>query len=310
MTTIVVADHDDPDVLALCGRGAQESIVWLQLARAHTSYDVRWSVHDAVLESGSTKLSSSDIKSARRILFRRWRVAPPAGIVSVGDRETPESVVMEREWASTLDEVFGTWWSVNPAAFSRRPDHYPGKLSLMRLMSREVRVPPFVVATSFAATDAQSRVVTKLISTDQSFGTDQRTATIDADLAVLKARQPCPTLLQTRVDGSIELRLAYSFGSMAAVAQRQSGEHPVCDIRTASHVERWPFELTRALREEISRVAGATGLSCFTADVLVDALGDRWWLDVNPDGLFIAADCEEGTLLDCLQDGLSTGLDR
>jgi hypothetical protein len=76
------------------------------------------------------------------------------------------------------------------------------------------------------------------------------------------------------------------------------------DVRFASEVEREPVELL-GLAETATAVARALSLGVFTADVIVDRQGMQWWVDINPDGLHIAADDADGTLLSALIHGLA-----
>lgn len=153
--------------------------------------------------------------------------------------------------------------------------------------------------------------VSKAIGLDQAVTEGQRYATTRVELPrmdyLFRGRQPCPVLLQDAVEIAYELRIGYSFGECAAVEQRKiDSDCKLADIRYAS-VSRRAVPVSDDLAHLFSHFAAESGLNVYTADVLVAADGSNWLVDVNPDGLFIAADDSHGALMTAFTTGLLAG---
>lgn len=306
---VFLADHDDPDVDAATAvthsMGAR--VCWLKLGLSHDNYDLFVSGERAEVEGPDCTVSVDMVRSARRVVFRRWKVAPPFPIVEAAIEGDPERFA-EREWEAAFRIVLGMWWeSSTPSRWSRDPRPWPDKASHLRLAKNlGAAVPDYEVST--APRLRHVTTVSKAIGLDQAVIKGQRYATTLVELPkmdyLFRGRQPCPVLLQDAVDVAHELRIGYSFGECAAVEQRKTDpDNKIADIRYAA-VSRRAVPVPDDLAHLFSQFAVHAGLNVYTADVLVTAEGSNWLVDINPDGLFIAADDSRNTLATAFMDGL------
>lgn len=307
MSTLIIADHDDPDVVAMEERGFR--FRWLRLGLDSGQYDYRLRPSGAAISVLGEEFTSDDVARATRILYRRWRVSPPVTPVNIESSSDPcVRRMVEREWEAALEACFNHWFRINPSAFSRLPGPYPNKLTHLMEVAGLVQVPEW----SVASTHGERRMgpcVTKVLSTDQSAPDGGHTSTVAINPQLIQGRQPCPVLIQRRICVEHEVRLGYVFGSVGAVAQRpvDPANAPI-DIRFATEVSRMRMEASEVLERAARRVAAQTRLKVFTADVLLSTEGKAWWVDINPDGLFIAADDESETLSTTFRTGLFASL--
>jgi hypothetical protein len=301
VTCLVIADWDDPDVLALRNGGVE--MLWLALGRPAEHYELFFDGREGRIGDGVVIVDSALARRADRVVYRRWQVSPPSVPVSVSTFEDPAvRAFAEREWSAALEVLLHSWYQAAPEKWSRSPLLHANKQVLLYQLDQVVPVPAFTIGNATVAPAWQC--VSKTIATDQHFGTGLHASTIRVQPEDFNgSRQACPTLVQTMVEPDVELRISFSFGHVAAVTQRPASGSPV-DVRFASEVEREPVELL-GLAETATAVARALSLGVFTADVIVDRQGMQWWVDINPDGLHIAADDADGTLLSALIHGLA-----
>lgn len=304
MTTIseslVIGDHDDPDIQGL--RAAEENLRHFPLALPAEHYRLTGSIGGTWrLTAGRNVLSSEDFADAATVLFRRWRSSPPVPTASVDTiSDAAHRDFAERQWESTILGLLHTEYAKNPHVWSRDPLHVDNKVVTLALAARCVRVP--ATALGCYAPPVDRPQVWKPIDVDQSCGSG-RASTIAVVGDDLDVRQPCPGFYQEAIESAFEIRVGFAFGVVVLIAQYPlgCGDLPV-DRRYADH-RREQISIPE-LAEEAAVVARALGLKVFTADVLVDITGVAWWCDINPDGLFCAADSADGDLLGALHQGL------
>lgn len=305
VSTIIFADHDDPDIKYIAGERRKQGWLWLPLGLRTADYDIAVSSQSSWIRCGQLHISDAEIDNAARIVFRRWKVSPPTPAVRL-DSDDAIGQFMLREWSSAIETLMARWYRRDHLKWSRRPTDDNPKHDLLTQISSIVSVPEFVISTT--PTPVAAQMVSKTISTNQHFDERTRASTIIVEggtrSPLFKYRQPCPTLVQHRIDAETEIRLSFSFGSIAAVAQRNQNGQPV-DSRFATQFQRSSLPAHDVLSAQARAVAETLGLQVYTADVLVDRAGQHWWIDVNPDGLHIAADSTSGGLTSNLRTGIS-----
>ncbi|MGW6426688.1 hypothetical protein ACWF82_28790 [Nocardia sp. NPDC055053] len=174
------------------------------------------------------------------------------------------------------------------------------KVATLAAISSHVRVPATWVTERQPV--VARRQVWKPIDVDQSCD-GGRASTMEVT-DERHGAQPCPGFYQDLIESCCEVRVGYAFGHVSLVAQ-----HPVdpavatIDRRYVDH-RRERIQDTGISADAVA-VATVLGVNVFTADVLVDRDGITWWCDVNPDGLFCAADTEGGDLLAALAAALA-----
>lgn len=309
-SVVVIADYDDPDVLELTSICDGAHLCWLRLGLSERHYTLRASsVDGAVISCDETSISDDEILSASAILFRRWKVSPPVPMI-VADVAGDENRFAEREWTASLCYVLSRWYSMsNNGTWSRNPSFDANKLTLLdHADAVGFCVPSWVIDVEHSR--PSDGVVSKAIGTDQAVRPGARVPTTLIELPrmayLFSRRQPCPTLLQSYIACSAEIRLAFAYGAMAAVKQTRielDDGGRMADIRYVP-VRRSAVDIDDELRGLIAALAAKTAMNAFTADLLIDTSGTRWLVDINPDGLFIAADNDEGSLRQSLVTGL------
>ena len=304
---VFIADLDDPDVIDVAAGlellGAEYR--WLKLAMDHTEYRISVSSESCDFEAGGVALTSEEIRSARVVVFRRWRSSPPAPIVRAQLMSDP-SHFAEREWDTAVGTVLQSWYGAGGATWSRPALEPPTKLMQLRKCEwAGLPVPPYRVSNVPRLFEAD--LVTKALSVDQSVG-DGRFVTrsvVDDGLERMFANtQPCPVLLQKLVSVRLELRVLYSFGCVAAVAQKREDGSGGVDIRLANVVRR-PWTVDDEIRSMMQTIARVLALNLFSVDILIDTAGRYWLIDINHDGLVGPVDDESRTLRSALLEGIS-----
>ena len=310
---VIVADYDDPDAdnltRDLVSRGFE--VRWLQLGLSYQAYDVTIDRSRAEICGEGCLITSDVMESAKTIVVRRWKVAPPFPIVVADLPGDPESFA-EREWEATFRVLFSRWRDVsNPALWSRDPFLLADKIHLLRAAELAGALVPSSQIVSRASASARD-LVSKAIGPNQAVTKGHRYATTlvrrpEMDY-LFEGVQPCPVLLQDKIEVEREIRVAYSFGRCgASMQQRVDGPWDPVDIRYAQ-VERMSVPLPEGLEEVLHSFAASTGLQLFTADVLLDGEERTWLFDINPDGLFIAADDDQRSLTSVLVNGIVANL--
>lgn len=306
--TIFIAEHDDPDVDAATIALKQSGIAvhWLKLGLDQSNYDLEISGDRTLIRCDGCEISTELVNVATRIVYRRWKVAPPFPIVTaeiLGDVEN----FAAREWAAAFKIALQTWYTSSDfSVWSRNPIIETEKVSYLQLATvLGLLVPDFAISTRHRQVDWP--LVSKGVGVDQAVVKGSRYATtrvVPEMHYLFDSRQPCPTLLQREIVVARELRVGYSFGFVAAVEQRRVAEDSPVDIRYAE-VSRTAVEPDPSVIGEIRRFAKGSNLNVFSIDVLQDQDGLLWFVDVNPDGLFVAVDDERRTLTNTFVRGLN-----
>lgn len=313
MEAVILADHDDPDVESILDQvqSVGGTVHWIKLGRPHDEYDVIIDSDRAQIRWGDCLVDLEVIKRSGVVVFRRWKVAPPFPIVEAEIPGDPQRFA-EREWEATFRVLFARWLEVSDLSrWSRDPFSIADKTQFLRVAeSAGAVVPPFRIASQPDPDD--SECVSKAIGADQAVIKGQRYATtriVRPEMDYLfRGRQPCPVLLQREIKVDKEIRVAYSFGQCGAVLQqRQDCGGDSVDIRY-SQVHRLGTPVPEGLMSVFRQFAARSGINLFTADVLLDAANIPWLVDLNPDGLFIAADDEQMTLTSVLTGGIAARL--
>jgi hypothetical protein len=275
----------------------------LLLGLATNEYQLSFDGANSSLGARGSVLDDRTIGEARKVVFRRWKVSPPTSIVAAaGDSAT--DIFLVREWEDSIDLLLSRWFSLDPMKWSRDPLMHSNKQVLLSQVADLVPIPSFELSTS--PSRRLVAAVTKPVNTNQHFKEGLRASTIavSSQSTIFDRVQACPTLLQDRIDIAHELRLSYSFGEVATVEQRFPPDAPV-DHRYALDCSR-VAGVTSAETERAARsISTRLGLRVFTADILVDSSGDHWWVDINPDGLHLAADSLEEHLVGSFARGLN-----
>lgn len=300
MRILFVADSDDPDVLALTTVLPPEDWRWLSCGGPPERLTV--SVDSTTAQIGVEDVSVDDawVDSVERVVYRRWRTSPPRSLFGA-DLDDPTAVFVAREWTSAFEMVLDRWYRRAPQIWSRRPSEAVSKQVLLDEMRGLLPIPPTTIRN--LAIHEAGRAVLKPISNNQNFVADQRVSTIEADPASLGQPVNYPRLVQPLLEPKFEIRLSYSYAAVDGVAQRSAPSSPV-DRRYATQFERSRHVVPETMRDEADAVAAQLNLRAFTADILVTEDDAWWWLDINPDGLHVAADDANRTLFHNLLRGL------
>ncbi|MFC9872656.1 hypothetical protein [Nocardia salmonicida] len=301
-TVVVLADFDDPDVARLTELDGH--LCHIPLALPSEDYNLAGDlIHGWQLSVGPHVLTSDHLSTASNVVFRRWRGSPPSPIVTVTSlTDLDHRRFAERQWNAALLGLLHSEYLKRPQRWSRDPLAADNKIATLTALADHVRVP--ATSTSSRKPQVAQRQVWKPIDIDQSCGPG-RASTIEVT-GDLDVRQPCPGFYQDVIDSSYEVRVGFVFGEITLIAQ-----YPTETIGT--HIDRRYIDHHRTalsdarLAESAVVVSRELRLNVFTADVLVDGEGVAWWCDVNPDGLFCAADTEHGDLVRTLTAALHSG---
>lgn len=290
-SSMCIVEHDDPDMDRLRDTiSAKVLRLGLPSDRYSLTYrsSCQWEIGD-----GESTITRQDIESAPFVWYRRWKTSPPASVVSAPAGSAPDAAAfIERQWETTLMTLLQISYETTASKWSRAPLRRDNKIHTNELLESLGLLPETHIGLTPPRDDVEW--VWKPLDSDQSVG-DGRAATIAVTTADYNVQQPCPGFYQRRVVYESELRVAYVFGEVAAVSQQPELETELVDKRYVDMIRR-PFR-SRELTEQAIRISRKTHLNMFTADVLVDGTGSFWWLDVNQDGLFCAADSPDGHLL-------------
>ena len=296
---ICIVEYDDPDMDVL--REHIEAKV-LRLGLPSDQYSLtagssrQWEISD-----GESSITFDDIERAAFIWYRRWKISPPAPAAAAPRDLGPDAgAFIERQWETTLAALLQAGYTANATKWSRAPHRRDNKILTNDLLNLLGLLPETRIALTPPLGD--SEWVWKPLDADQSVG-EGRAAVIAVTSADQNVKQPCPGFYQRRVEYETELRVAYVFGEVAAVSQQPERDIELIDKRYVDMI-RAPFD-SRDLTKQARRVANAADLNMFTADVLLDSDGRFWWIDVNQDGLFCAADSPDGHLLSAVRNQFS-----
>lgn len=288
---IFIVDYDDPDLDRL---GKTIPFRVLRLGLPSDCYSLKYcSSRQWEIGDGESTIRCQDLDSAPFIWYRRWRTSPPAPAVAAPTGLGSDAATfIERQWETTVVTLLQTSYETSASRWSRAPFSRDNKILTNEILASLGLLPE----THIALTPPDDAVnwVWKPLASDQSVG-DGRAATIAVTAADQNVRQPCPGFYQRRVAYETELRVGYVFGTISAVSQQPDCEVDIVDKRYVD-MHRKPFH-SRQLTQQALRIARETQLNMFTADVLVERDGTFWWIDINQDGLFCAADSPEGHLL-------------
>lgn len=299
---LLIVDYDDPD-LRIIRETASVDII--ELGRPSSDYEFSWVLGDSwLLQTPTGDLSPVELAKASTVFYRRWRSSPPAPIVRADADASPEEArFIERQWEGTLAPLLACEHDARSAKWSLSPLHHDLKIQTLELL-RGMGLAPRTQVGLIAPLEGDW--VWKPIHVDQSVG-EERAAAISVSQRDRGIRQPCPGFYQERVDVVAELRVGYSFGVIGVVSQNPLVETDMVDKRYVD-MARKPLR-NSLVEDQCRKVARALELNVFTADVLCDREGRWWWCDINPDGLFTAADSADGHLVNCLVTGLTTYFD-
>lgn len=299
---LLLVDHDDPDLHAI---RAIASVDIIELGLPNSDYEFSWVLgHSWLFQTPTGDLTPVELARASTVFYRRWRSSPPAPIVRADVGASPEEArFIERQWEGTLAPLLAREHDARSARWSLSPLRHDLKIETLELLGGMGLAPRTEVG--LVAPDGGDWVW-KPIHVDQSFG-EERAAAISVSERDRGIRQPCPGFYQEKVDVVTELRVGYSFGVVGIVSQRPVVETDMVDKRYVD-MAREPFR-NSTVEDQCRRVARALKLNVFTADVLCDRVGRWWWCDINPDGLFSAADSANGHLVECLATGLANYFD-
>lgn len=296
---ICIVEHDDPDMELLSGH-IEATVLRLGLPSERYSLEYRSHCHWAIGD-GESQITSSDVENAPFIWYRRWRVSPPRPATTATTKLGPDAgVFIERQWETTMRTLFQAGHAANEAKWSRAPQRLDNKIHTNDVLDALGLLPETHVA--LIPPPGGAEWVWKPIDVDQSVG-GSRAAAITVATADQTMKQPCPGFYQRAVAYETELRVAYVFGEVAAVSQQPQKEIEFIDKRYVDMI-RTAFN-SDELTMQTKRVGQATGLNMFTADVLLDSDNRLWWIDINQDGLFCAADSPDGHLLSTVRQQFS-----
>ncbi|WP_256821569.1 hypothetical protein [Dietzia sp. Die43] len=307
VTTFIFADYDDPDLPAMT---AVPGSVHFPLSLLHDAYSIHATPVGWSISCDQGRVTDSDLRDCSAVVYRRWRSSPPAPMVRA-DAETDASVraFIERQWNSTIVGLLSLAYDSDPAKWSRDPMAVDNKLRTLWQIRDLVPTIETVIGTSTPLLDtaevAEDRIW-KPIDADQSVAGGRATTVIAPPLHA-DLREPCPAFYQRRIQSVAEIRVGYSFGTVASVWQEPiDAPESVVDLRYVDMARKpYPHPLIEQQAHEIARVLHH---EVYTADILVDDSGQMWWADINPDGLFSGADSAEGALSACLTTGISLRL--
>lgn len=298
MTRFLFADWDDPDGPALAGEGG---LTWVKLAKSTDDYDFLLSSRSrswSLAHEGGV-VTSDDLSTAEKVIVRRWRSSPPLAPATSSAVDDSVKEFVERQWEAALMTALQIAFMSRPNVWSRSPVHQDLKVVSMQLIRDLVSVPDFEVAR--VPRHGNVSLVAKSIHVDQSFDSG-RVSTLSVAEEDISIQQPFPMVFQEHIRVAQEWRLGYCFGSVGIARQIFPPEGAV-DHRFVSPTARTSVTCEKTA-EEARQVAKVLGLEVFTADILIDASGQPFWCDINPDGLFLAADAPDGPLRRSLINGV------
>ncbi|MEO5316314.1 hypothetical protein PV772_19715 [Pseudarthrobacter sp. CC12] len=299
---LLIVDHDDPD---LCAIKAIASVDVIELGWPNSDYEFSWELgHDWLLRTPTGDLTPASLAKAATVFYRRWRSSPPAPVVQA-DKGAPlaEALFVERQWEDTLAPILAREHDKASERWSLSPLHRDLKIETLMLLGDMGLAPRTKIGLS---APAYGDWIWKPIHVDQSVG-EQRAAAILVPAADRGIRQPCPGFYQEKIDVALELRVGYSFGIVGLTSQIPLVDTDLVDKRYVD-TSRKPVQ-NLIIENQCRDVARALDLNVFTADVLCDQEGRWWWCDINPDGLFSAADSKDGHLVERLVSGLTQHAD-
>jgi hypothetical protein len=104
-----------------------------------------------------------------------------------------------------------------------------------------------------------------------------------------------PTILQERIRGGVDLRVAV-VGSHVCVCEWRDpdGNHDAVDIRSEHGVRMWNAPCSPVLQEQVLRIHQALGLTFGVYDFKRDVSGELFFLEVNPSGQWLDMEIEGG----------------
>jgi hypothetical protein len=313
---VVLADHDDPDitrvVTLLADRGVPST--WLKLGLDSSEYDVTAHMTNVSLRGRGVTVDSMLVARAPVILYRRWRLSPPAPPISFMHPDDPAGFG-QGEWTATVNYALWAWRHA-----SRRDTRWgnpPGtdyeRMALYQLaLESGFAVPPTRLATLHPTIQRTS--VVKPIATNEQVGEDKYFPTTELTepqlVALTGARSDCPHLVQHSVTTRIEVRAIYSFGTIGAVAltRPHTNEDSIgpIDIRYAKDIARTSWSLPEDVTRCCRALARRSHLEYFAIDLLLDHNGEYWLIDVTPDGCVTGLDDAGDTLISSLVEGIAT----
>lgn len=298
---ICIVEYDDPD-MNLLSEAIHPRLLKLGLPSDRYSLTYRSSDHWEISD-GDSLISCQDIDLAPFIWYRRWKTSPPAAAVAAPtDLGLDAAAFIERQWETTLMTLLAASYEATASKWSRAPLRRDNKIHTNEILESLGLLPETHIALTPPHSDVEW--VWKPLDSDQSVG-DGRAAAIAVTAVDQNVRQPCPGFYQLRVKYETELRVAYVFGEVCAVSQQPEWESEIVDKRYVDMIRR-PFR-SHQLAEQAIRISHEMQLNMFTADVLMDGDGSFWWIDVNQDGLFCAADSPDGYLLSAVRNQFSRG---
>lgn len=302
-TTYIFADYDDPDLPAMT---AVPGSFHFPLSLSHDAYLIHATQSGWSISCNQERVTDSDLSECSVVVYRRWRSSPPAPLVrAVEEADESAKAFIERQWTSTILGLLSLAYDAEPEKWSRDPMAVDNKLRSLWQIHDLVPTLGTVIGTSTPVIDpanVSEELIWKPVDVDQSVA-GGRATTVVAPPPHAESREPCPAFYQPRINLAAEIRVGYSFGTVALVWQEPiDAPESAVDLRYVD-MARKPHP-NPLIEQQAHKIAHVLRQEVYTADVLVDAAGQMWWTDINPDGLFSGADSPEGALSTCLTTGI------
>lgn len=317
---IAVADHDDVGVNSVVGRMRRQGIDVAALKFGLPSHqtDIHFSPPHVEFLQGGRRLTSQHFEEASFVIFHRWRMAPHPAASVTGDLEElgpAERLFAEGEWDAALFGVLawlehrsepGTW--INPVHREALLRSRIGLLSIA--FDRGLRIPPFAVATRFAALpDLGHGIVAKAVNSNEYLADGRHfpTTVVQPETAseLLANRAPCPSFVQRRIEPTHELRIYVMLDEVLCIRVRSHRAYEDIRLLNPKDVTADVVDCPRDLRSRLVGLQRALGIAFCAYDVLVDAGGQEYLVDITPNGSWHTFDeLVQGRVSDFLADCL------
>jgi len=262
----------------------------LTFGLAAHSYRVEGSLADPLLSSPEGTFSTQDFIDEPAILMR----------VGLNPQDYATEVSMEfarREWNALLGGFLATWERRSPHPWllgNRAAALKDSKVALFQLASDlGAPLPPTTIHTEFATGSiTDDRWVMKGINAWEEIvdGVYFNTRLLQSDDAAhleLPAKLQGPMALQKYLPHSRELRV-YLSGHVSFAVQIDSSNREIIDFRLLDG--RWASakvtDVPSDLEVHLRAIVGALELNYCVFDVILDAEGATWLVDINPLGVW------------------------
>lgn len=292
-TRIVIAEHDDRDIDKLCHEAGAcgLEIEWFKLGLDSTEYEVLWKSGEApALRFQNVVLSPATLSAAPWVFHREYKLKKePIVRSSVGSEA--ENAFCTREWTSLISSAILTFkfggYAPRWVSSFWRADFTDRKLFLLsQAASLGVKVPSYVVASIFEVPADSRELVAKAINANEVIDDRYFPTTHLTDAQALEytgQRTECPSLVQRKISATCELRIFYvgeTWICLELVDQTASVDVRYSTKATVTMVDRLP----RELKSQLANLCKLLEMNYCVFDVLVDAQGQCWLIDITPNG--------------------------